>query len=291
MPDILCKPGWAGAVQLKYAAVQLDIPVLRGEYRRFDGRQIELLAQGAAANAHPINSTKAPDSSVLNVTARAFSSWFTHTHLQALFVTRDANGATNGVDFKVSNGIDAVVDGGKASALRLSCSAGQGPLAVDMSFLGTAAANATVFTAPVAQSGTPFYHNCISFAWTPLAGSLPNLTLVEDFALTVMTGIQGGKWFDCQDGLSNIDQGVQSGSLVITQRAGAADRMDAVTAGTLVITFGAPGVPSLQCSLQLVRLDVGRPIDPLAPGGAKVPSTWALLSHNGSNPIAFAPAV
>ncbi len=138
MPDINCKPGWAGAIQLKVGAAQIDIPVLRGAYQRFDGRQVEILAQGAAANAYPINSSKSPDSSVLNLTARAFTSWFTAANLNSLFVTRNANGATGSLDWKVNNGVDAAVDSGKGSALRIACSAAQGPLSVDMSFLGMA---------------------------------------------------------------------------------------------------------------------------------------------------------
>ncbi len=290
MPDINCKPGWAGAIQLKVGAAQIDIPVLRGAYQRFDGRQVEMLAQGNAQNAYPINSTKSPDSSVLNLTARAFTSWFTAANLNSLFVTRNTNGATGSLDWKVNNGVDAAVDSGKGSALRIACSAAQGPLSVDMSFLGAANGSAATFTAPAAQAGQPFYHNCISFSWTPLGGSALALSLVEDFALTIMTGVQPGKWFDCVDGMSDIDQGLgQSGSLVITQRAGATNRMDASTSGTLVINLGAPsGDAGVKATLQLVRLDVSRPIDPMGPGGAKIPSTWALVSHSGANPIAFA---
>ena len=290
MPDIMCKPGWAGAVQLKLGASQIDVPVLRAGYQRFDGRQIEMLAQGNAQNAYPVNSSKTPDSSVLNITARAFTSWFTAANLNSLFVTRDTNGATGGCDWKVNNGIDAAVDSGKGSALRIACSAGQGPLSVDMSFLGKANGSSATFTAPTAQAGQPFYHNCITFAWTPFGAgtSSLSLTLVEDFALTLMTGVQPGKWFDCADGMSNIDQGVQSGSLVITQRAGATNRMDASASGKLVIGLGAPSADAgVIATLQLVRLDVGHPIDPMGPGGAKIPSTWALLSETSSNSIVF----
>lgn len=288
MADIMSKASWAGAVQLKIGTTQIDVPVLNSDHIGNDGHQLETLAQGNAGAAFPVNSTKTPDSSVLNLTARAFTSWFTAANLNSLFVTRDANGSTGSVDWKSNNGIIATVDSGKGSILRLACSAGQGPLSVDMSFLGMANGSAATFTAPSAQAGQPFYQNCISFAWTPVGGSSLALSLVEDFVLTLYTGVQPGKVFDCTDGLSSIDQGIQSGSLVLMQRAGATNLISNSTAGTLTISLGAPsGDAGVIATLQLVRLGVSRPISPNATGGPKIPSTWALRSHNGSNPIAF----
>lgn len=288
MADILMRPGWANLVQLKTGSTTLNIPVLRGSYARQDGRIVEMLAQGNAQNAYPINSTKAPDSSVLNISARAFTTWFTAANLNALFVTRDTNGDLAGLDMKVANGIDTTTDVGKASALRIACSAGQGQLTVDLSVLGKAVSSAATFSAFSAVSGSPFYQRGVSFTWTPQGGSALTLSEVEDFVFTLATGVTPGKWFDSTDGLSSLDQGIQSGAAVITQRVGATNRMDASTAGTLdILMVDAGQSVGVQASLQLVRLESGKLIDPGAPGGAKVASTWALLSLAGANPVSF----
>lgn len=288
MPNVNMIPGWGQAILIKVGTSQYSIPVIQALYDRNDGRRIEMTASGNAQNAYPSNSTKAPNSSLLTLSARAFDTWFGAAILNSLFVTRDANGDLVEAAWKVGAGTGTAVDAGKGMDLTISSSAGRGDLAVNMRLLGKAAGSAATFTPYVHQSGSPFYHKGVSMKWTPAGGSEATLELVEDFSLNVATGVTPGKWFDGGDGMSNIDQGIQSGSLVIMQRAGAELRMDAAEAGTLAITMAPAGTGnSVTATLQLVRLTVGRPIDPMAPGGVKIPSTWALLSSTGANPIAF----
>src|SRR4051794_1146331 len=119
MPDQPFIPGWAAKLSLKRAAgTQMDIPMLQGsQYGISDNPRVEMLSQGSAANAFPVNYNPGIKVAALSVLTRAFAGWFTVTNLNELLMTRDA---TYGTLFlfgaRFNDGLTLTSDDVKASA-------------------------------------------------------------------------------------------------------------------------------------------------------------------------------
>lgn len=276
--------GWGGFCSLKLGATQLNLPMLSGSaYAVNQNRTIEMLAQGSAANAFPINDNPGITTSSLYVATRAFPGWFTAANLNTLFVTRDATyGDLSLVDMKFSDGTATpITDTGKAAGLRISANSDSlGPVDVGLSFLGTTNASAASFTAYAAIPGAPYYYADVQI----MVDSNP-LDLVHSFDLALGTGARYAKWFDALTTASNIDPGILSGALSITERphTGA---LYTLTGSQRIDIWLGPATTGVQITLWCKLISVGHPVN--TGGAVVIPSTWQVVSADGSAPVAFA---
>lgn len=281
--------GWSGKLRLLKVGGSsvLSLPTRSGSgYSVPDNMQPEMLGQGSAQNAYPINYTPGITTPSLYVTTRLFANWFDKVNLKTM-LDRDTSGDFSSFVLAYEDGSgDVAQTVGKLANFRLEArNANNQPIDCGMTFLCTGVDDTTSLTAYpyVPESGSAFYFQ----GFTPLqSDGTTAITHVEYCSLDLYTGASWAKWADGTNYMSNIDPGILTGTVQFRQRPGATYRLDDSTHinQTVNLKFAsADGLNWITFQLKLRR--VGRARQTNTGGAVTIATTWAILGYDGTAPL------
>lgn len=283
MANIPYIAGKSAYLIVKLGGTKYSIPVVAGTVLSAPTNNRLLTAASAMqAGAGASNKVSGIVTPTLHISTLAMPSFFTKAFLDALLLTRNAQGDLAEAQIAFFNGTNLLTDTGKAAAIRIDIDRSSQVVGLGLDFLlsnaaptaGTFETNGSDYTHPRGE-GFLACNVAFSFGYAAVYGSTGE-------TITLGTGAFGQKFSGdgrtCKQ-LSNIAAGALAGGVTVNQGAGAdiavaPGRLDAYDAGIMKWAF--TDGPALTIGVD--RVNKGLPINP--EGSQDVLTQWQAYGGN-----------